>query len=437
MPAGKRKLKQEKPKKESEKPVAKKAKPRRVSHPSYEEQTNGIVLTMGQGDVGQLGMGEDIMEKKKPGIVPNLDGVDMVQICCGGMHTVALSSDGKLYTWGCNDEGALCRATSEEDADEYNAVCADLNLNSKIVQASAGDSHTAVLLENGDVYACGTFRDMNGAIGLTPKGQSKEPVKVYPTSNSDDRAIKITSGNDHVVILTETGHIFTFGSGEQGQLGRVKECFSHRGGRRGLSMLLVPQIVRFKKKQKFKDIFSGSFHTFAIADGEDDVYAWGLNNWGQLGTGDTYSYFSPTVVESLSKLRKDAGDSLSLSGGQHHSIIVDGKGLVHCVGRSEYGRLGHGEEATELSIPKQVDSLKKHHVKVVASGEATSFAITDNGDLFSWGLGSSLQLGNGEEDDVLVPTQVKGKNIDPSKHEVLGVSSGGQHTALILRQRKE
>ncbi len=262
-------------------------------------------------------------------------------------------------------------------------------------------------------------------------------MKVYPSHDSDDRAVKITSGNDHVVILTENGHIFTFGSGEQGQLGRVKECFAHRGGRRGLSMLLVPQIVRFKKKQKFKDIFSGSFHTFAIADGDDDVYAWGLNNWGQLGTGDTDSYFSPTVVDSLSQMRRDCGDSLSLSGGQHHSIILDGKGFVHSVGRSEYGRLGHGEEAKETSIPKQIEALKEHNVKTVESGEAVSFAVTSNGDLFAWGLGSSLQLGNGSEDDLLVPTQVKGKNLDPSKHEVLGVSSGGQHTALVLRERKE
>ncbi len=201
-------------------------------------------------------------------------------------------------------------------------------------------------------------------------------------------------------------------------------------------MLLEPQLVRFKKKQKFKDIFSGSFHTFAIVDGEDDVYAWGLNNWGQLGTGDTFSYFAPKVVASLSKMRRECGNDISLSGGQHHSIILDGKGLVHSVGRCEYGRLGHGEDATETSIPKKIEALQNLKVKAIVCGEAVSFAITNGGDLYSWGLGSSLQLGNGSEDDALVPTQVKGKNLDPSKHEVLCVSSGGQHTAILLRERK-
>lgn len=253
--------------------------------------------------------------------------------------------------------------------------------------------------------------------------------------DNDDRAVKITSGNDHVVILTEGGTIFTFGSGEQGQLGRIKECFTHRGGRRGVNLLLAPQIVRFKKKQKFKDIFTGSFHTFAVTEKEDDVYAWGLNNWGQLGTGDTYNQFAPIVVDSLSEIRKENGTEISFAGGQHHSLILDNNGVVYSVGRSEYGRLGHGAEAKETSEPKIIDGLSDVKVKQIACGEACSFAVTSAGDLYSWGLGSNLQLGNGSEDDGLAPAQVKSKNIDPSKHEVLSVSSGGQHTAILVRDR--
>ena len=56
----------------------------------------GHVLTLGQGDVGQLGLGEDIMERKKPAIVKGLEGVKVTQVKCGGMHTVVLSSDGKV-----------------------------------------------------------------------------------------------------------------------------------------------------------------------------------------------------------------------------------------------------------------------------------------------------------------------------------------------------
>ena len=58
----------------------------------------GRVLTLGQGDVGQLGLGEDILERKKPAIVKGLDDLDIVQVECGGMHTVALTNKGKVST---------------------------------------------------------------------------------------------------------------------------------------------------------------------------------------------------------------------------------------------------------------------------------------------------------------------------------------------------
>ena len=381
----------------------------------------------------------------------------------------------QLFTWGCNDEGALGRVTNQDNGEEYRSGSVQLNLTSKVVQTSAGDSHTAALLEDGNVYAWGTFRvsdfccfqctacqfqpinvnsiqfllplsnvlyifiqDANGAIGLTPNGQSNEPIKVYPTLKTHGRAVKITSGNDHVAILTENGEIYTFGSGEQGQLGRIKECFSHRGGRRGLPLLLVPQVIKFRKKHKFTDIFSGSFQTFAVSGDSNDVYAWGLNNWGQLGAGNTINHFTPIFLDALTDMRKDCGQSMGMAGGQHHSVIVNGKGKVYSVGRSEYGRLGHGDNAEEISVPKQVtENLENHNVKEIACGETVSFAITKNGDLFAWGLGSSLQLGNGSEDDVLVPMQVKGKFLDPSKQEVICVSAGGQHTAILIKERPQ
>ncbi|KAI8433542.1 hypothetical protein MSG28_015568 [Choristoneura fumiferana] len=71
----------------------------------------GSVFTCGQGDVGQLGLGEDVTETTKFKYVAGL-GDKIVDVCSGGMHTIALDSDGKVWTFGCNDEGALGRPTS-------------------------------------------------------------------------------------------------------------------------------------------------------------------------------------------------------------------------------------------------------------------------------------------------------------------------------------
>ena len=64
------------------------------------------MLTVGQGDVGQLGLGEDVLERKFPQpVLGKLEGEKVVQIVCGGMHTVALVDSGKvcmyIYTYVC------------------------------------------------------------------------------------------------------------------------------------------------------------------------------------------------------------------------------------------------------------------------------------------------------------------------------------------------
>lgn len=62
-----------------------------VERPSCE---NGVVLTCGMGDVGQLGLGEDVEEKTRPGLVPDLENI--VAVAAGGLHSVVLDKDGKV-----------------------------------------------------------------------------------------------------------------------------------------------------------------------------------------------------------------------------------------------------------------------------------------------------------------------------------------------------
>ena len=73
----------------------------------------GHVLTVGQGDTGQLGLGEDIMEKTRPGLVKEVE--DAVEVVAGGMHSVVLDKNGQVWTFGCNDEGSLGRVVGEEE----------------------------------------------------------------------------------------------------------------------------------------------------------------------------------------------------------------------------------------------------------------------------------------------------------------------------------
>merc|ERR1712176_1730832 len=120
--------------------------------------------------------------------------------------------------------------------------------------------------------------------------------------------VKISSGTDHLVLLSKNGVCFTFGSGGVGQLGRGGRYFSDRGGRRGTSYVLEPAPVRFREQKKrtrtrsnsgntpnpsggsaiprgntkVTDVFAAGLSTFIVCN--DQVYSFGLNNYKQLGS---------------------------------------------------------------------------------------------------------------------------------------------------------
>ncbi|XP_077337105.1 regulator of chromosome condensation-like [Lithobates pipiens] len=416
---GKKPLKRSVPAEESNgTPEVKKSK--LVAHGSH-NTVGGLVLTLGQGDVGQLGLGEDVMERKRPALVPLEEPI--VQAEAGGMHTVCLAVSGSIYTFGCNDEGALGRDTSEEGSETEPGK---VQLPEKVVQVSAGDSHTAALTEDGRVFIFGSFRDNNGVIGLLePMKKSVVPVQVQ----IDAPVVKIASGNDHLVMLTADGDLYTSGCGEQGQLGRVPELFTNRGGRKGLERLLVPQCIRLKEKGcgrvAFRDVFCGAYFTFAVSQ-EGHVYGFGLSNYHQLGTKTTSSCFAP---KNLTSFKNSTKSWVGFSGGQHHTVCLDSEGNAYSLGRAEYGRLGLGENAEEKSEPTLIPGLPK--IASVACGASVSYAVSRNGHVFSWGMGTNQQLGTGEEDDVCSPYEMTGKQLE--NRDVLSVSSGGQHTVLLVK----
>ena len=346
----------------------------------------GQVLTVGQGDTGQLGLGEDVMEKSRPGLVEDIkEAVDAV---AGGMHTAVLDKDGNVWTFGCNDEGSLGRVVEEE---EECFLPGKVDIGEPIVMLSAGDSHTAALSETGQVYIWGTFRDSSGAIGLVDSMKiEKTPVKVL----SNVHITKIVSGSDHLCMLSSDKQIWTMGNSEQGQLGRVNEKFAHRGGRRGLMALLKPEQVRVNFRSRisgFKDVWAGSYNTVARSD-DDKIVVMGLNNYNQLALpiSKGLTFFMPHHSKELTSY-----SWRNIAIGQHHAICLEQVGDVYALGRQEYGRLGLGEGGTDATVPSKIDNLDK--CIEVACGTAVSYAVTDDGDCLAWGMGTNGQLGTGEE----------------------------------------
>ncbi|KAK5640322.1 hypothetical protein RI129_011133 [Pyrocoelia pectoralis] len=382
---------------------------------------SGVVLVTGAGDVGQLGLGSDILEKSRFALV-NLEH-EIVDVCAGGMHTMCLTKMGRVLTFGCNDEGALGRVTTDREDAEFTP--GEVELPEEVVQISAGDSHSAALLKDGRVFIWGTFRDLHGNLGLTPNGNEKFPYEIM----HDHVVVKIASGADHFVSLTSHGDVYTCGCAEQGQLGRTSERGSSRTARSGagvdqIGKLLHPSIITLKPtlKLRFDDIWAGTYTTFAKVARRNDIFVFGLNNYIQLGLPSAKPQFSVKLSKDFSSRKWKL-----ISGGQHHTIALDEDGVTYAIGRKEYGRLGLGNECNDSEELTVIPALKDKKVINVCCGSATSFAVTEQGELYAWGMGGPL--GTGEDEDCFVPTLIKSKQL--IDRQIFKVSGGGQHTVIL------
>jgi len=214
-------------------------------------------------------------------------------------------------------------------------------------------------------------------------------------------------------------------------LGRTSERGSGRHARSGagvdqLGKLLYPSLINLKPSLRlhFEDIWAGTYSTFAKVAGKNSMYVFGLNNYNQLGLKGMAPQFTPKLSQDFSKYNWKV-----ICGAQHHTIALDEDGKTYAIGRKEYGRLGLGRDCEDAAVLTEISTLADKNVVNICCGSATSFAVTDKGELYGWGMGTVGQLGTGEDEDCFEPTLIKSKQL-VDRH-IMRVSSGGQHTVIL------
>lgn len=209
-------------------------------------------------------------------------------------------------------------------------------------------------------------------MGLTLEGNQKLPYLLSGNHNVK----KIASGADHIAFLTDFGEVYTCGCAEQGQLGRVSGRTCDRNSRQGRAKLLEPMLIYLKPSRKlhFDNIWAGTYATFAKVNEKDDIYVFGLNNFYQIGLKSEAPQFNPTLSKEFSKHQWQL-----ICSAQHHTIALDKDGKTYAIGRKEYGRLGLGDNCDDAVELTEIPALKDKEVIDIASGSATSFAVTKDG----------------------------------------------------------
>ncbi|XP_071455632.1 probable E3 ubiquitin-protein ligase HERC4 [Hetaerina americana] len=314
-----------------------------------------------------------------------------------------------MFCWGNTVNGELGLGGIEEEhilspRELYFKEAANVSY------VSCGENHTVMLTDVGTVYTCGS----NDYGQLGHDGPRKRPEQV--TALSNHKIMVISSGGSHSLCANEWGQVFSWGCNLHGQLGHESITTSQH----------TPKIVRSLAAVNIVQLASGIAHTLAIAN-NGDLYSWGSNTYGQLGIGTVGEDVSkPQLVKSL------AGIPLAfIACGGFHSFAVSKSGTVFGWGKNAFGQLGLSDCGVNKSFPSQLKTLRTVGVKYISCGDDFSVFLTKDGGVFTCGLGSYGQLGHNSKTNEVLPRKV----MELMGLEVTQISCGRRHTLALVPER--
>ncbi|KAL8462852.1 hypothetical protein ACS0TY_033741 [Phlomoides rotata] len=256
-----------------------------------------------------------------------------------------------------------------------------LNPSVRIASVAAGGRHTLALSDVGQVWGWGYGGE--GQLGLGSRIRmvsSPHPIPCIDSSFNKDRSMGLSRGN----------------IGPESQGYRVPgSCV--------------------------KAIACGGRHSAVITDaGAVLTFGWGL--YGQCGQGSTDDELSPTCVSPLLGVKLDG-----VAAGLWHTICISADGDVYAFGGNQFGQLGTGTDQAE-TLPRLLDapSLENVHVKAVSCGARHTAVVTEDGKTFCWGWNKYGQLGLGDVIDRNIPCEVS-----MDGYLARNVACGWWHTLLL------
>lgn len=328
------------------------------------------VWSWGYNVYGQLGngtQGRNSSPFPTPGAV-ELGGCRQVAVGGAISHSFALLDDGSLMAWGRNDHGQLGRGNTR-NWDVPQPVPGEWAF------IAAGGSQSAGIDPEGAIWRWGAFTG-RGSVHTSPV-----------LWNRGKRWGVAAVGNFHLSAVTADGELWHWGE----------------------SSFDGSTVGRLGPRTNWTFVAAGGRHSLALqADG--GLWAWGANEAGQLGTGTTDSAAEPTLVA-------EPGPWAFVAAGENHTLAIKADGTLWSWGGNAGGQLGDG---TLQGSPRPLNRLPGRDWVSVAAGNQYSLAIKADGSLCSWGSNGDGQLGLGNRVAQSLPQIVK-----PGSLWGLGGASGG------------
>jgi len=372
-------------------------------------KTDGSVWAWGRGTNGQLG-NDNILSQSFPiqamiksDTLSDFNGVASLSKGTYNFHTMAVKSDGTVWAWGKNDYGQLGNGSllNKKNPTQVNGVDG-LGFLTGVSKISNGFGHSLALKTDGTVFAWGY--NGSGQLGDDTYIDKKVPLQIKGAGGigylSD--ISQVSAGTHHSLFLKTDGTVWSVGRNTEGQLGdntvTTRKLIVQVKGPGGVGYLT-----------DITQISAGSYYSLALKS-DGTVWAWGVDDYGQLGDNAIANQSAPVQVKGPGGVGYLTGIS-QIAAGMYHSLASKSDGTAWSWGRGTYGQLGNGLFIDTLT-PVQVKDVGGagflSSISYVSATPYSSFAIKTDGTALAWGYNANGQLGDNTTVDKNTPVQITG-----------------------------
>ncbi|EKX72652.1 Regulator of chromosome condensation RCC1 domain containing protein [Theileria equi strain WA] len=349
---------------------------------------NGTVYTWGVNNGTGYNTSKDPLENYTEPCLLNSFSSKIKRIACGSNHTLAVTVNGLLFSWGCNDNGQLglgdlrSRVFPEHVTSIENAINVYAGVDNSCCISSS--SHEEFINdEYGTMWMFGS--SCGGKLGL---GEGFSSSVMTPREiRSISGILKVALGSIHTIALTHDGLLYSCGAGTSGRLGTGS-----------ISNSLVFTLVQ--TDVKFIDVAVGSSHSLAISL-DNNLYGWGEGKYLPI---DGDEILVPTMISTLPSPSGVCKVS-SVVASCNHTLVLARSGYIVAWGDNKFGQLGiktaSNHSATDfITVPSIV--LLEDSAVSIATSKYFSVCYNSKGDAFAWGLASDDRLGIGDTKEKIV-----------------------------------
>ncbi len=362
----------------------------------------------------------------------NYTNLEVIQSDVGHYHSIALTADGRVFTWGRNNYGQLGDGNNI-DLHTPTEITQNFTLDSgeTIVQVHLGFDTSSALSSDGKVFIWG--ENLYGQIGNATTLSSNEPVDITGNFNLGalEKVVMLSLGESHAGAVTNMGRLFMWGyNGEYGLLGDGTVISVS-------TPMDITEEFNLNVDEKITIVGLGRFHSAAYTS-EGRLFTWGLNDCGQLGDDTYVTHTTPTLMTSNLNL-ETTEEVISISLGDDHSAILTSLGNMYTWGCNKYGCLGDGtvlSKITAMDITTQFNLNPSETIISIKIVGDNSSALTSMGRMFAWGYNFYGQIGNDSTTQQLTPYNVNPNFQLDAGEVIIYANIGNFHSTAVTSDNR-